>query len=155
MLHDGGMETTHTTSAPEKLRLQRPRQGRVLGGVAAALSEHTGASVGLIRLGFLAAALFGGFGVVLYAAAWALIPGQQESESAAEHWLRNLTTPGKRVGAFFIGLAALVVLAGAAPATLVAAAVLLAAAALLSTERQDLSTATSTAAVTTAGEGTE
>lgn len=149
------METTPPPSVPEKLRLQRPQQGRVLGGVAAALSDHTGASVGLIRLGFLAAALFGGFGVVLYAAAWALIPGQEEPESAAEHWLRNLTTPGKRAGAFFIGLAALVILAGAAPATLVAAAVLLAAAALLSTDRPGLSTATTTAAATAASEETE
>ncbi len=155
MLHDGGMENTQTTPVPEKLRLERPEQGRVLGGVASALSQHTGASVALIRLGFLVAALFGGFGIVLYAAAWALIPGQDETESAAARWLRNLTTPGKRAGAFFIGLAALVILASTAPATILTATALLAAAALLSTDRTSASVPTSTAAVTPAGEETE
>ena len=123
------MEDTTTT---KKQRLTRPTNGRVLGGVAAAIADHTGASVGLVRLGFLIAALFGGFGIVLYAATWALVPGEDDENSAAERWLENLTTPGKRLGAFFIGLAALIVLAGAAPATLLAALVLLAAAALLS-----------------------
>ena len=50
---------------------------------------------------------------------------------SAEQWLANLTTPGKRVGAFLMGIAGLIILVGAAPATLVAAVVLLAAAALL------------------------
>lgn len=125
------METTHTTPVARSTRLTRPAEGRVLGGVAAAVAGHTGSSVGIVRLGFLVAALFGGFGIVLYLAAWALLPGEGESESAAERWLRNLTTPGKRLGAFLVGLAGLVILAGAAPATIFAAATLLAAAALL------------------------
>ena len=125
------MENTTVTT---KRRLTRPTEGRVLGGVAVGLANHTGASVGLVRLGFLVAALFGGLGIVLYAAAWALLPGEHDDDTAAERWLRNLTTPGKRLGAFFIGLAALIVLAGAAPATIVAAVVLLAAAALLANQ---------------------
>lgn len=128
--HDEGMETTEITRQ-SKGRLVRPTEGRVLGGVAAAVAAHTGASVGLIRLGLLATALLGGFGIVLYLAAWALTPGDGETDTAAERWLHNLTTPGKRLGAFLIGLAGLVILAGAAPATILAAAVLLAAAALL------------------------
>jgi len=123
------MDTTHTSQP--KTRLRRPREGRVLGGVAAAVAGHTGASVGLVRLGFLVAALFGGFGVVLYLAAWALLPSDDEETAPAEQWLHNLTTPGRRLGAFLIGIAGLIVLAGAAPATILAAVVLLAAAALL------------------------
>lgn len=127
------METTHNTQQQRAAssRLERPKAGGVLGGVAVGIANRTGASVALVRLGFLVAALFGGLGVILYAAAWALIPGEAESESPAERWLANLTTPGKRVGAFLIGIAGLVVIVGAAPATLVAAVVLLAAAALL------------------------
>ncbi|MEA2003057.1 MAG: hypothetical protein U9N84_14370, partial [Actinomycetota bacterium] len=53
--------------------------------------------------------------------------------------LKNLTTPGKRVGAFLIGLAALIILTGAAPVTVLAAATLLVAAALLSTKSADTS----------------
>jgi hypothetical protein len=96
-----------------------------------AIATRTGASVALIRLGFLITALFGGLGILLYAAAWALLPGQGESATPAEMWLGNLTTPGKRTGAFLIGVAALVILAGAAPLTLLTAVILLAAAALL------------------------
>lgn len=133
MGHDGGMETTQETLTENiPRRLERPNNNRVLGGVAAAVADHTGASVGLVRLGFLVAALFGGFGVLLYVAAWLLIPEAGADNSAAERWLENLTTPGKRLGALLIGIAALVVLAGAAPLTIVVAAVLLAAAALLS-----------------------
>ena len=133
MSHHGDMETTHDTQQTQTPinRLERPTAGRVLGGVAVAIARRTGASVALVRLGFLITALFGGLGVILYAAAWAFIPGEFESESQAEHWLANLTTPGKRFGAFLIGIAGLIVLVGAAPATLVAAVVLLAAAALL------------------------
>jgi phage shock protein PspC (stress-responsive transcriptional regulator) len=127
------METTHNTHQAEAAtpRLERPAEGRVLGGVALAVSRRTGASVALVRLGFLITALFGGTGVILYAAAWALVPGEAESESQAERWLTNLTTPGRRVGAFLVGIAGLIVVVAAAPATLVAAVILLAAAALL------------------------
>ncbi len=127
------METTQTTQTAntEKRRLRRPTASRVLGGVAAGIADHTGSSVGLVRLGFLVAALFGGFGIVLYLAAWALIPEEGAADSAAEKWLANLTTPGKRAGAFLIGIAALIVLIGAAPATIAAAVALLAGAALL------------------------
>ena len=40
-------------------------------------------------------------------------------------WLNALRTPGKRTGAILIGLAGLIVLAGAAPVSVVAAALLL------------------------------
>jgi len=132
MMDDAGMDTTTNTQATATdPRLARPQQGRVLGGVAAGIADHTGSSVGLVRLGFLIAALFGGFGIVLYLAAWALIPEAGAESSAAEKWLRNLTTPGKRAGAFLVGIAGLVVLVGAAPATIAAAIALLAGAALL------------------------
>ena len=127
------MDTTTNTqaTAAAKTRLERPTQSRVLGGVAAGIADHTGASTALVRLGFLVAALFGGFGIVLYLAAWALLPEAGAEDSAAERWLRNLTTPGKRAGAFLVGIAGLVILVGAAPATIAAAIALLAGAALL------------------------
>jgi phage shock protein PspC (stress-responsive transcriptional regulator) len=128
------MDTENTPTGQKQDRLRRPNEGRVLGGVATAVAEQTGTSVGLIRLGFLVTALLGGFGIVLYCAAWALLPGEFEAESPAEHWLHNLTTPGKRLGSFLIGLAGLVILAGTAPASIAAAAALLAAAAVLSND---------------------
>jgi phage shock protein PspC (stress-responsive transcriptional regulator) len=129
--------TTAPTDKTNRQRLQRPREGRVLGGVAAGISQHTGASIAAIRLGFLVAALFGGFGILLYAAAWALLPDAEAATTPAEQWLANLTTPGKRIGAFLIGLAALIVLAGAAPLSILGAVVLLAAAALLANGKEN------------------
>ena len=149
--------STQNTQTPQvsNHRLERPAQGRVLGGVAAAVARHTGASVGLIRMAFVVAALFGGFGIVLYIAAWALIPAEGEGSSAAERWLKNLTTPGKRVGAFLIGLAALIILTGAAPVTILAAATLLAAAALLSTKSANTPPVVMPAAVSVDSDETE
>jgi uncharacterized RDD family membrane protein YckC len=98
-------------------------------------------------MAFVIAALFGGFGIVLYAAAWALVPAEGE-DSAAERWLKNLTTPGKRVGAFLIGIAALIVLTGAAPVTILVAVTLLAAAALMSTNSANTPVVVTPAAAT-------
>ena len=107
--------------------------------------------MGLIRLGFLAAALFGGLGVLLYVAAWSLIPETGSAESPAETWLANLTTPGKRFGAFLIGIAGLVILTGAAPVTIAAAVALLAGAALLANNKPTTTTAPVTPADTAPG----
>ena len=107
----------------------------MLGGVAAAVAANTGASVGLVRLGFLVTALLGGFGIVLYLAAWALTPNDGEPDTAAERWLHNLTTPGKRLSAFLIGIAGLIVLAAAAHATILAVVARRAAAALRANDR--------------------
>jgi phage shock protein PspC (stress-responsive transcriptional regulator) len=126
------MDTTHTTEAePLHDRLERPEQDRVLGGVAVAIANRSGTSVGWVRLAFLVASLLGGLGIVVYLAAWALIPAAGTTMSAAEQWMNNLTTPGKRVGAFLIGIDGLIVIAGAAPLTITAVAILLAGAALL------------------------
>jgi phage shock protein PspC (stress-responsive transcriptional regulator) len=92
--HDAGMEATTTTTPPERrTRLERPRTGRVLGGVATALANATGIAVGAVRLAFVVSLLFGGLGIVLYAAAWALIPAEGDDRSTAESRLGDLTTP--------------------------------------------------------------
>ncbi len=85
---------------------------------------------------------------MLYAAAWALVPAEGEDSAAAERWLKNLTTPGKRVGAFLIGIAALIVLTGAAPVTILVAVTLLAAAALMSTNSANTPVVVTPAAAT-------
>ena len=117
--------TQPTTDTPTGRRLTRPRDNRVLAGVSAALGELTGIATGFIRLVFLVLALFGGFGVLLYAVGWVLLPSSDAAQSPAEQWMSNLTTPGKRTGAVLIGIAALILLAPFAPFAVIVAAALL------------------------------
>lgn len=62
-------------------RLERPRDGRIIAGVAAGLAERYGIEVIWTRLAFVILAMFGGAGVLIYLAGWMLIPEQGESES--------------------------------------------------------------------------
>ncbi len=77
--HDGAM----TNAAPPVAtnRLERPREGRIIAGVAAGVAERYDVDVIWIRLGFVFLAMFGGSGVLVYLVAWLLIPEQGESES--------------------------------------------------------------------------
>ncbi len=107
------METTSITQQTppgRRQRLERPTSGRMLGGVATALADATGIAVGIVRIAFIVAAFFGGFGLVIYAAAWALIPTEGQERSAAERWLSELSTPGRKLGAALIAAAVLIVL---------------------------------------------
>ncbi|MPZ54360.1 MAG: PspC domain-containing protein [Acidimicrobiia bacterium] len=67
-------------------RLYRPKEGRVIAGVAAALANKSGIDVGLVRLGFAVSLFFGGLGFFAYLAAWAVIPSEGETQSAVENW---------------------------------------------------------------------
>ena len=55
--------------------LVRPRNGKILAGVCAALSERTGLPKVLVRLGFVLFGLFG-VGEIAYIALWIIIPRQ-------------------------------------------------------------------------------
>lgn len=119
------METTTLIPTQRSSRLERPTAGRVLGGVASGLAQSTGIPVWLIRLGFVATSFLGGLGLLLYAGGWVLLPSSDRSQSPAQRWLDDLSTPGRRTGAVIIALAALVLLTPMAPTAVVAAAVLL------------------------------
>jgi phage shock protein C len=56
-------------------RLHRSRTERMLGGVCGGLAESLGVDATLLRLGLVVLTLLGaGIGVVLYVAAWILVP---------------------------------------------------------------------------------
>ncbi len=55
-------------------RLRRSKDDQVVGGVAGGLGAATGIDPLIFRVAFVAAAFLGGAGLVLYIAAWALIP---------------------------------------------------------------------------------
>lgn len=81
------------TDAPPPLpplrRLTRSIDDRMLAGVCGGIADYTRVDPTVIRVAFGVFALFAGSGVVAYALAWLLIPGQREAESHAESWLRR------------------------------------------------------------------
>jgi signal transduction histidine kinase/phage shock protein PspC (stress-responsive transcriptional regulator) len=58
----------------------RPREGRIVGGVAAGLAEHLRLPVRVVRTGFVLTGLLSGFGVVLYVWVWAFSPEEGAEE---------------------------------------------------------------------------
>nr|EGQ40787.1 MAG: putative stress-responsive transcriptional regulator [Candidatus Nanosalinarum sp. J07AB56] len=60
-------------------RITRSKSDRILGGVCGGLGEHFDIDPTLIRLGFVAALLFGGSGPILYLIAWLIIPTEGEA----------------------------------------------------------------------------
>jgi len=57
--------------------LRRPRAGRLLGGVCAALADRFGWNVTLVRALTLASLLLPGPQLIFYVVAWIVIPGER------------------------------------------------------------------------------
>ena len=74
---DGAFDPTGE-SVPARgtgFRLHRSRTDRMIGGVLGGLAESLGVDAALLRVGLIALTLLGaGIGVVLYVAAWILVP---------------------------------------------------------------------------------
>ena len=85
-------ETTTTPTAPDQAparRLTRIDDGRWLGGVAAGLGRYFDVNPLVYRIAFAALAFAGGTGILLYVAAWLVIPSEQREESIAVEALRE------------------------------------------------------------------
>ncbi len=94
--------------------LVRPREGRWLGGVCAALAEARELRLGWVRAGFVIAGLAAGIGAVVYIACWLIIPSSGEPEESPGR-TRAIVVLAQG-GAACVGLAILA--AGAAVATI-------------------------------------
>ena len=82
------MSTSETQSASIK-ELHRSRDGRVLAGVAGGLGQYFDISPTFFRIGFAILTLVGGAGILLYVAAWLVIPDEGESDSIVSEALRR------------------------------------------------------------------
>jgi signal transduction histidine kinase len=78
----GDMAATSSASAPRE-PLRRDRAHKYIGGVCAGLGRHLGVDPLVVRIAFVAAATAGGVGILLYAAAWILIPADDAREAPA------------------------------------------------------------------------
>lgn len=90
-------------------RLERRGQGRLVGGVAGGIADHLGVPSVAIRAAFVAAAFGGGFGVVLYAVFWIVLPAPPRGDG------RSAMGPVEYVVAVGAGAAVLVTSTWVAP----------------------------------------
>ena len=109
-------ETTETipTPAAEPRRLTRARDGRWLGGVCAGLGRYFDLNPMIYRIGFAALSLAGGTGILLYVAAWLVMPDDGEEDSIAADAIKNhRDRPWLLVGVALLAFAGLVALSSA------------------------------------------
>jgi phage shock protein PspC (stress-responsive transcriptional regulator) len=109
-------ETTETipNAATEPRRLFRARDGRWLGGVCSGLGRYFDLNPMIYRIGFVALALAGGTGILLYVAAWLVMPDEGVEDSiAAEAIKKRRERPWLLLGVGLLGFAAILGLSSA------------------------------------------
>ena len=79
----------HTTHIPEIRPLQRSRSDRMLAGVSGGLARYFEIHPAIFRVGFVVLTLLGGAGILIYLAAWLVIPDEGKDDSIATAALRN------------------------------------------------------------------
>ena len=95
-------------------RLVRSDDGRWLGGVCAGLGRYFDINPLVYRIAFAALAVAGGTGLLLYIAAWLVIPGERSQESVAVETLRrNRDRPWLLLGVGLLSFGALLALSEA------------------------------------------
>lgn len=62
-------------------RIRRSRQERLIAGVAGGVATYFNIDPLLVRLGFVVLALFNGFGALVYAILWFLVPNEDSQAS--------------------------------------------------------------------------
>ena len=88
-------------------RLRRTIDDRKVAGVAGGLARHLDIDPVILRVGFVVLAFFGGAGLILYAAGWALVP-EEDRERAPVH----LDERSRTVALIALGVIAALALVG-------------------------------------------
>lgn len=101
---------------PARPQLRRSRTDKILGGVCGGLAEYSGIDALLWRVGFVALALAGGAGVLVYLLLWLLMPagplgfGPQPGQQAKAPAGPRSPVPGLTIAAVLITVGVLVLL---------------------------------------------
>ena len=83
------IDSTPTLDEAPPRRLVRTSDGRWLGGICSGLGRYFDVNPIIYRIAFAALALAGGTGLLLYLAAYLVIPGEHDDESIAVEALRR------------------------------------------------------------------
>jgi len=98
-------------SITEHRALVRPKDDRWLGGVCQGLGRYFDLSPAVYRIAFAVLTLAGGTGILLYAAAWLVIPEEGAPDSVAAAELRkHRDHPRRLIGLALVGTVGLAVL---------------------------------------------
>jgi phage shock protein PspC (stress-responsive transcriptional regulator) len=98
---------------PARPQLRRSRTDKILGGVSGGLAEYSGIDALLWRVGFVALALAGGTGIVVYLLLWLLMPaGPQAYGMPVEQQTRMKAPAGPRSPVPGLTIAALLIVMG-------------------------------------------
>ncbi|WP_433307336.1 PspC domain-containing protein [Actinoplanes sp. CA-030573] len=104
--HRGGVIATAVT--PPTRRLYRPRDHRIIAGVAAGLAEHLGLPLLAVRIALVVLLGFSGLGLLLYAAFWAVLPQQVPTDASPPRRDLAMLLPFAAIGLGVVLLQALV-----------------------------------------------
>ena len=88
-------------------RLRRTRRDRKVAGVAGGLARHLDIDPVILRVAFVVLAFFGGAGIILYAAAWLIVPSDGSDEATI-----NLDNRSRTVALTLVAVIALLALLG-------------------------------------------
>ena len=88
-------------------RLRRTRRDRKVAGVAGGLARHLDIDPVILRVAFVVLAFFGGAGIILYAAAWLLVPSDGSDDATI-----NLDNRSRTVALTLVAVIALLALLG-------------------------------------------
>jgi signal transduction histidine kinase len=105
--HNRGGAITAAAHPPTR-RLYRPRDHRIIAGVAAGLAEHLGLPLLAVRIALVVLLGFSGLGLLLYAAFWAVLPQQVPTGEAPPRRDIAMLLPFAAIGLGVILLQALV-----------------------------------------------
>lgn len=119
--------------------LVRPRDGRYLAGVCAAIGRATNTDPVLWRVLLAVLGFFGGVGILVYISAWLIIPGEGDTASPVESMLGRGRSSMSPVTVIVLGILVAVsfafIVTDAFRAMLLGAAILISGALLLNRER--------------------
>lgn len=97
-----------TAAVTPPRRLYRPRDHRVIAGVASGLAQHLGVPVLVVRIALVVLLGFNGLGLLLYAAFWAVLPQQAVTADPPQRRDKAMLLPFAAIGLGVVLLQALV-----------------------------------------------
>src|SRR5215218_4802402 len=97
---------------PVRPQLRRSRTDKILGGVSGGLADYSGIDALLWRVGFVALALAGGTGIVVYLLLWLLMPAEPVGTPGVPAATRQRPPAGPRSPVPGLTVAALLIVVG-------------------------------------------